>query len=251
MFHQHAFHLKRANQVARRLDDIVRATDKPVVTVGITPRQVARQVQVAIKALAVARLVVQVAAKHAGPAAFERQFAFHIGGVDDAHAGRLTLGFQVFHDAGFHAWQRPAHGAGFDVKSGGVGNHDAAGFGLPPVVMNRQAQHLLAPPHGFGVERFAHAGHKAQGRSRVALGQLRPGLHQHANGGGGGVPDADALFFQQRVPALGIKLFAVNQGRDALQQRGDDAVRRAGDPAGVGRAPVAVLRVQVQRVTPG
>ena len=114
--------------------------------------------------------------------------------------------------------------------------------------MNGQAQHFLAPPNGLWVERFAHAGDKTQVGKLVALRQFGAGFHEQANGRGGGVPDADALVLQQGVPALGVKFFAVHQRGHAVQQRRQDAVGGASDPAGVGGAPEAVLRVQVQRV---
>jgi hypothetical protein len=50
------------------------------------------------------------------------------------------------------------------------------------------------------------------------------------------------------VPAPGVVVTLVDDECDAMDERGDDAVRHAGDPAGVGSAPVHVLGVQIERV---
>jgi hypothetical protein len=44
--------------------------------------------------------------------------------------------------------------------AGAVGDHDAAGLGLPPVVVEGLAEDLLAPDHGLGVQRLAHEARK-------------------------------------------------------------------------------------------
>jgi hypothetical protein len=56
VLHQHALHLERADQVAGRLDHVVAAADEPVVAIGIAPHQIAGEIEIAGKALAVARL---------------------------------------------------------------------------------------------------------------------------------------------------------------------------------------------------
>ena len=53
------------------------------------------------------------------------------------------------------------------------------------------------------------------------------------------------------VPALGVEVRLVDDARHAVGERRDDAVRRAGDPARVGRAPEHVVRVQVERERAG
>ena len=56
---------------------------------------------------------------------------------------------------------------------------------IPPVSVchqlswKRQAERLLAPDHGLGVERLADAGQEAQAAKIVLAGQLGAGLHQH------------------------------------------------------------------------
>ena len=251
MLHQRAFDLERADQVAGGLDHVVGTADEPVIAVGVTPGQVAGEVKIAGKALAIARLVVEVAAEHRRPTGTQRQFAFDIGLLDDAHPGRLALGFQMLDDAGLDARQRPTHRARLDLEGRCVGDHDAAGLGLPPVVMDRQPQCFLAPPDGLGVERLAHAGDESQVRIGMAACRCQAGLHQHADRGRRRVPDADAFLLEQGVPALGVEFLAIDQRGHAVQQRRDDAIGHAGHPARIGGAPVAVLGVQVERVAPG
>ena len=53
------------------------------------------------------------------------------------------------------------------------------------------------------------------------------------------------------VPALGVELGLVDDAGHAVRERGDDAVGRAGDPAGVGGAPEDVVGVQVERDAAG
>ena len=56
---------------------------------------------------------------------------------------------------------------------------------------------------------------------------------------------------EDRVPALGVELRLVDDAGDAVRQRGDDAVGRAGHPARVGGAPEDVVGVQVERERAG
>ena len=61
----------------------------------------------------------------------------------------------------------------------------------------------------------------------------------------------DPLVLQDPVPPLGVELGLVDHARHAVGERGDDAVGRAGHPAGVGGAPEHVVGVQVERRGPG
>ena len=49
-----------------------------------------------------------------------------------------------------------------------VGDHDRAGLGLPPVVVERQADRASAPDDGLGVQRLADRHRVAQAREVVA-----------------------------------------------------------------------------------
>ena len=77
--------------------------------------------------------------------------------------------------------------------AGEVRDHDAAGLGLPPVVVDWHAEGLLAPDHRLRVEGFADAGDEAQRRKSQRLAELGADLHQHANCRGRRVPDGDPL----------------------------------------------------------
>ena len=59
------------------------------------------------------------------------------------------------------------------------------------------------------------------------------------------------LLGEDRVPAVGVELLLVDDRGHAVHERRDDAVGRAGDPAGVGGAPEDVVGVQVEGVAAG
>jgi hypothetical protein len=233
--------------MAGRLDDVVGAADEPVIAVGIALGEVAGEIPVAGEALGVALLLVEVAAHHRGPALLQRQFALHHGLVDRLHRARVGAA----HHRRLDARQRQAHRARLDVERGEVGDHDAARLGLPPIVVKRHAEGVLAPQHRLGIERLADARHEAQGRKIVALHRLAAELHHHADGGGGRIPDAHALAFQNRVPGLGVELGLDHHVGHAVGQRRDDAVAGAGDPAGIGRAPEHVVLMQIEGIDAG
>ena len=71
--------------------------------------------------------------------------------------------------------------------------------------MERHADGLDAPLDGLGVEGFADGRGKAQVRQVVRLRQFRAGLHEHAYGGGGGVPDGYVVVLEYLVPLAGAE----------------------------------------------
>ena len=56
---------------------------------------------------------------------------------------------------------------------------------------------------------------------------------------------------QDAVPALGVEVAFVDDAGDAVGQRRDDAIGRAGYPARIGRAPEDVVGMQVERQLAG
>ena len=76
--------------------------------------------------------------------------------------------FVRLHDRRFDSRQRLAHGTGPDRHREIIGDHDPAGLGLPPVVMDRQTERFLAPHDRFRIERLADAGDEAQAAEIVA-----------------------------------------------------------------------------------
>ena len=128
----------------------------------------------------------------------------------------------------------------------------AAGLGLPPVVVDRQAERLVAPDDGLGVERLADAGDEAQratGRSRAA--SSAPARISMRSAVGAVYQTVTRCSCEDAVPALGVELGLVDDARHAVGERGDDPVGRAGHPARVGGAPEDVVGVQVERGAAG
>ena len=107
------------------------------------------------------------------------------------------------------------------------------------------------PDDGLWVERLADARHEPQMREIVLPRDLGSDLHEHADCGRRGIPDGDPLILQDAVPALGVELGLIHDHGHAVRQRRDDAVGRAGDPAGIGRAPEDVVRMQIERELSG
>ena len=128
-----------------------------------------------------------------------------------------------------------------------VRDHDAAGFGLPPVVVERLAEGVHAPHDRLRIERLADAREEPQGGTGDAAWPPPPELHQHADRRRRRVPDGDVFRLQNGIPALGVEVRFVDDAREPVRERRDDAVRRAGDPARIGRAPEHIVRMEVER----
>ena len=58
---------------------------------------------------------------------------------------------------------------------------------------------------------------------------------------------AHALALENAVPAFSIEIRLVHDARDAMQQRRHDAVGGSRYPAGIGRAPIDVVGVEIER----
>ena len=65
------------------------------------------------------------------------------------------------------------------------------------------------------------------------------------------VPNGHFLLFQDVVPAFGIELCLIHDACHAVAQRCADPVGGAGHPTRVGRTPVDILRMQIQRIFSG
>ena len=190
VLHQRALDLERPDQMAGGFDHVVGAADEPVVAFRVAHREIAGQVPGAGEAFAVALVLVQVAAHHRRPAGLQRQFAL---GHRLLRSGSTRAVRGALHDRRLDPRQRPAHRARLHVHRREIGDHDAARFGLPPVVVERPAEGLLTPDHRLRVQRLADAGEEAQGGEVVAAHRLGAELHHHADRGRRGVPDADPL----------------------------------------------------------
>ena len=159
MLHQRAFHFERTDEMAGALDDVVGAADEPIVALAVPHREIAGEIPAADETFAIALLFIEVGAHHRRPARPQRELAHghRLGDFADARrpSTRSTM-------PAVDARQRPAHRARLHVHRQVIGDHDAAGLGLPPVVVERLAERLTAPHHGFGIERLADARHKTQ-----------------------------------------------------------------------------------------
>ena len=240
------FHFERANQVTGSLDEVVGTADKPVIPVIVTHREIARQIPVTGETLLKARLLVQIRAHHGRPPYPERQLA-DLAGAEFGHS--TTLIALALENASGDPGHRFAHGPGLDRHARLVGDHDPAGFRLPPVVMERLSENLLAPDNGLGVQRLANAGHEPERGEIVGSGLFGTRAHHHADRRGRGIPDFDLLFPDRVIPAVEIEFGLVNDHGHPVHQRRDDPLGGSGNPSRVRRAPVDRPGREVQGVT--
>ena len=123
MGHQRTLYLKRADAVARRLDDIVLAADKPVIAVLVAPCHVAGVVDAVVPCLVCQFGVAVVLLEQPERAAVAG--AHHDFPLFAVFCPAAVGGEQVY------VVDRPflAHGAGFRLKPR-VGGYGECGFGL-------------------------------------------------------------------------------------------------------------------------
>ena len=159
---QHALDLEGPDEVAGGLDDVVAATDEPEVAVGVTPGEVAADVPPADEALARSarrRRGTRGTSTATRPAARARPPCRACPATSSAAVGAL-------HDRGLDAGHRAAPSSrGGRRLAAKLAIMIAAGLGLPPVVVDGQAEGVPAPHHALGVQRLTDAGHEAQART--------------------------------------------------------------------------------------
>ena len=162
VLHQRALHLERTDQVPGRLDDVVGSADEPEVAVGVAARRGRRTGTTRRRSTRrSAPRLVEVAAEHRGPARPQGQHP-------DRRRGRRPRDVA-------RASERPARprrrsagspasmpGSGRPIEpgrigiAGEVGDHDPAGLGLPPVVVERAGRaprRPSGPPRGSAARR--------------------------------------------------------------------------------------------------
>ena len=142
-----------------------------------------------------------------------------------------------------------------DAHPGERRDHHCAGLGLPPRVDDRAATAadvLPVPDPRLGVDGLPDVAEQPQRREVVALGELRPPLHERADGGGRDAEDGDAVALHdvpQTVLARVVGRALVEHTGAPVHEGPVDDVGVAGDPADVGRAPVDVgVGLQVEHV---
>ena len=212
---QRALHLERADEVPRRLDDVVRPADEPEVAVGVAPARSPVRYQPPAKHFAIALVLVQVAAEHRRPAGAKRELALDVRRLDHLDARRRRV---RAHD---RRPRRPAAAA----PSSRAGSSIAAKLAImiPPVSVCHQlswigqAERLVAPDHGLRVERLADARDEAQLREVVARAQppRRPRISMRI-AVGAVYQTVTRSSLEDAVPALGVEVRLVD---DASSRR--------------------------------
>ena len=143
VLHQRALDLERADQVARRLDHVVGRARR---TRSSRPRRASRGRRSGTSRRRSTcdsapprrgSRGTSTASRRAAPARPRRP-----GSSTSSTSPLAPSGATI---AASMPGQRPAHRAGLDVHRREVGDHDPAGLGLPPVVVERQAERLLRP----------------------------------------------------------------------------------------------------------
>ncbi len=139
--------------MAGNVQHVIDAAHDPEVAVLVAPGAVAREVDVRDLAPVLGAVPVVVAvdgAEHARPGALDHQVT--------AVIGRLFVAVDIDH-GGLDAEEGEAGRAGLGVvHARQSGDHDAAGFGLPPGVDHRAAlaaDHAVVPHPRLGVDRLA------------------------------------------------------------------------------------------------
>ncbi|KAF5054275.1 hypothetical protein DSECCO2_389690 [anaerobic digester metagenome] len=137
------------------------------------------------------------------------------------------------------------------------GHHVHPGLGLPPCIHDRAppaADRAVVPLECLGVERFADRAEHPERREVVFRRPLFAHPHEHPDGGRGGVEDRHPQILDQPPVGAGVGVvrrpFGEDDGRADLERAVDD-VTVAGDPAGVGGAPVDVVLLDVEDVAGG
>jgi len=76
-------------------------------------------------------------------------------------------------------------------------------------------------------------------------------LHQHANGGWRGIPDAHFLRLQNSAPTLRVEVCFINNARNAVRERSNDAIRCSRHPSRICCAPEDILVMEIKRKLTG
>ena len=102
------------------------------------------------------------------------------------------------------------------------------------------------PHDGLGIQGLPDAVDMTEAGEVIAFENLTTRLHQHANCCRRRVPYRDLVFLNQIVPHVGTETPFVNELGNPVAPGGKHSIRRTGDPAGVGRAPVDVVVMQIE-----
>ena len=152
------------------------------------------------------------------------------------------------------AGHRHRGGADLDrqrLEPRGVADDGVAGFGLPPMVIDRFAQLFLRPDHGIGVGPFPRQIKRTQARNVVFPDLFALGVFAFdgADRGGGGKEAAHIVFRDNAPEGARIRcthgLAFEHDCRVAMHQRAIADIAVAHDPAHIGRGPEHVAGIDV------
>ena len=246
-----SFDLGGADAMTGHLDDVVGTTNDPDVTVLVDTGRVTSEVDPRILRPVGVEVTVGILVEsthHGGPRVLEDQEALLAGGQFVA---------LLVHDISLLTENRSTSGAGFERHGGNRGDLEHAGLGLPPSVGDRAravADDVVEPTPGLRIDRLADRAEHAQA-GQVVL--AYPGLaeaHQGTDGGRSGVEARDAIVLDELPPAVGVRIGRaafMHEDGGSVEQRSVDEVGVTGDPARVGRAPPAVLLLDVEALFEG
>ena len=137
-------------------------------------------------------------------------------------------------------------------RIGQRGDHDPAGFGLPPGINDGQppfADMEVVPHPRLGIDRLSYRTENPQRGEIVKGNGLFAETHQGPNYRGGGVEDVHLELLHHLPeavrPGIGRHPFK-HQGGAPQTQRPVEDVRVSGHPADIGGAPVNILIVQIK-----
>ena len=235
VLHEGRLDFEGTDQVPGRLDHVVASADEPEVAVLVPAGEVPAQVPAAERSRPGSAprrrdsRGTSTANRAAAPAPPPGRGRLDGGAVLVDH----DLAVLVAHEDGrLDAGQRPAHRPGADVHAGVVGDHDPAGLGLPPVVVDGKPESLLAPHDDLGVERLARRWRRSGGRSGRAPWPASAPACMSMRRAVGAVyqtvtPSASSMPYQRSASKSPSSTMLVTPWTSG----DDDAVRGAGDPA--------------------
>ena len=236
MGHQRAFHLERADAVARALDDVVRTAYEPQVAVFVFPGHVARVVDAVVPGFTGALGVAVVFLEQAEGLAL-------VGADDDLS---LLAGFDgtAFGVDEIHVVLRvgQAHATGFRLHPG-HGGYGQGGFGLAEAFHQTDARELLEGVEHGGVQRLARDGAVLEVR-QVVLGEVF--VDEEAEDGGRRAERSDVvvLYLLQDV-GRGELLVVVDEDVGAGYPLAVELAPYSLAPARVGDGEVEAVGLQV------
>ena len=147
------FDFKRPDALALSLDDVVGTADEPVVAIFIFVGAVTSNIP-AFDEIGFVFFGSFPDLRHLGSKAFlQSQIPFG--------QGRQFV-TMVVNNRGMNAGEGFAHRTNANIHTGVIADHDGAGFGLPPGIMEGVFENTIRPEERLGVQRFADTAQMAK-----------------------------------------------------------------------------------------